>query len=770
MPFKPAFIHSRTWRYVCFVFAFFLFFSDLYTPAGYAHGGLYTILLMMVTLSGDLRLLRRMAALSIALTILAAILTPTGALLNTVMFNRTLSVLEILLFTGLCIAASNYFSAMLRAQKDLETSISIIDEQRDMLNMATSRERKVQELLVKFKYSFQQFADCIPQVIWTATSDGSVDYANEAFLQYTGIHAHEVYPGDGWMRTVHAEDIDNCLFLWGKAIQNGTNYSAEFRIRRHDGDYRWHRVEAHPLRDEKGTIYKWCGSAVDIHSGKEMAEQIRRQGQHLIDTLESITDAFVTVNKEWVFTYVNREAERLLQKSRIALLDQNAWMLFPNAENFKQQYEKSLREHTNIAFAEYYEPLGKWLEIRAYATEEGLAIYFRDVTETRLLQERLSQTQKLESLGQLTGGIAHDFNNLLTVILGNIELMQEALLGSTIAKQDLLEMVESVEIAATRGADLTHRLLAFARRQPLEPSATEMKQLMKEMENLLRRTLPENLTLKFHVQDDLWMAHVDSAELENAVLNLCLNSRDAMPNGGELTIETDNVVFDHDFAEANADVAPGEYVMIAVSDNGSGIPADVLPHVFDPFFTTKGPGSGTGLGLSMVYGFVKQSQGHVKIYSEAGHGTTVRMYLPRANTASKEPRAFKEISASRGTEVILLVEDNELVREHSYNLLVDLGYQVLEAGDGEEALAVLRRHPEVQLLFTDIIMPGGMNGRELADAAREMRPDLKVLFTSGYTENVIVQEGKLISGLHLLSKPYQRRELANKVRQVLESP
>ncbi len=327
--------------------------------------------------------------------------------------------------------------------------------------------------------------------------------------------------------------------------------------------------------------------------------------------------------------------------------------------------------------------------------------------------------------------------------------------------QPLAAMISS---AAQRGAELTGRLLAFARKQPLAPEAVDINRLLAGMDNLLRRTLGGNIELETTRGAGLWPALVDPAQLESAVLNLCLNARDAMPDGGKLTVESANVFVNHDYAESHPGVTPGQYVMVAVSDTGTGIPREQLERVFEPFFSTKEKGKGTGLGLSMVYGFAKQSNGHVKIYSEPGEGSTVRLYLPRfSGEVGQESRTGTPAEVVGGVETVLLVEDDDMVKEYGESQLKSLGYQVLTAGNGAEALAIIRQREDIDLLFTDVVMPGGMSGRELADAAREIRR-----CSIGYTENAIVHHGRLDPGVQLLAKPYRRAELARRVRDVLD--
>lgn len=387
-----------------------------------------------------------------------------------------------------------------------------------------------------------------------------------------------------------------------------------------------------------------------------------------------------------------------------------------------------------------------------------------DITDRRETEERLRQSQKLEAIGELTGGVSHDFNNLLQVILGNSELLVEGL-----AEQPHLRaLAEMSRTAAEHGAELTHRLLAFARRQALEPKVINPNDLIANMDRLLRRALREDIEFAFIQGEGLWQALVDSSQLEGALLNLCINARDAIEGGGRVVIETANVHLGQDYCDRTLEVTPGPYVMIAVSDNGKGISPENLDHVFDPFFTTKEVGKGTGLGLSMVYGFVKQSQGHIKIYSEVGHGTTVRIYLPKAGSAADViEKADDPLPDLGGSEIILVVEDDDLVRDHVQGQLVKLGYQVICASDAAAAMEIIRERADIDLLFTDVIMPGGMNGRDLAEAACKLRPAIKVLYTSGYTEDTIIHGGRLDKGIHLLSKPYKRIDLAQKVRAVL---
>ncbi|MGS4947213.1 ATP-binding protein [Meridianimarinicoccus sp. RP-17] len=378
---------------------------------------------------------------------------------------------------------------------------------------------------------------------------------------------------------------------------------------------------------------------------------------------------------------------------------------------------------------------------------------------------QLRQSQKLEAVGQLTGGVAHDFNNLLTVILGNAEMLTDALSD----RDHLRGLAEMTADAAERGSELTSRLLAFSRKQPLQPRVLDVgHQITNGLEMLLRRTLPESITLQIDRGEGLWLAEIDPSQLESALLNIVLNARDAMPDGGEIRIAIRNAELDDDVVSNEPDFEPGQYVLISVTDSGHGMPEETLSRVFEPFFTTKEVGSGSGLGLSMVYGFVKQSGGHVRIRSAPDKGTSVTLYFRRSQHEEAESDVDASLQPiSGGLETILVVEDDEQVREHVCANLLGLGYKVVEAENGPQAIEILEQTRDLDLLFTDVVLSGGMNGRELADMAKALRPGLKILFTSGYAEDTIVHHGRLDPDVELLSKPYRRAKLAEKIRKVL---
>ena len=392
----------------------------------------------------------------------------------------------------------------------------------------------------------------------------------------------------------------------------------------------------------------------------------------------------------------------------------------------------------------------------------GAALVYHDISASRDAERKLMESQKLEAIGKLTGGVAHDFNNMLTVITGTTETLVARLKN----QPELVAVARLIDDAAERCAELIKHLLAFARKQALQPHNVDINKAVLDIAKLLRPTLGQQIEIATVLARDVKAAHIDPSQLANAVLNMAINARDAMPEGGRLLLETSNVVLDDAYVAANPDTQAGPYVMLAISDTGSGMPPEVRDRVFEPFFTTKEVGKGTGLGLSMVYGFVKQSGGHIRVDSEQGVGTTFRLYLPPAQ-GQAEVIAANGAPASRGTETILVVEDDAMVRNFVITQLQSLGYKTIAASDGRAAMAIVERGDPFDLLFTDVIMPGGMSGRALAEAVGRRKPGLKVLYTSGYTDSAVVHHGRLDEGVLLLTKPYRKPQLADMVRQAL---
>ena len=648
-----------------------------------------------------------------------------------------------------------------------------------------SERRAAQEALAASEAQFRTFAQAMPNHVWTAPPSGLLDWFNDRVYEFNGV-ARGVLDGEGWASMVHPEDLSSSAERWAASLASGEPYETEFRLRRHDGVYRWHLARAAPIRDSAGDISRWIGTNTDIEDQKvseqvladlnaTLAERVAVQSaerdrlwqtsQDLLAVLD-LQGRFRSVNPAWT-SVLGWSPEELVGTDHRRLVHPEDYA----AEQAAQHLPRPLPTHDNRVLCKD----GSYRWISWVASREETLVYAtgRDITpekdaaaELALAQEALRQSQKMEAVGQLTGGIAHDFNNMLAVVIGSLDLLGRRLGDDERSRR----YVDAAADGARRAANLTQRLLAFSRQQPLQPAPTDVNALVSGMSDLLRHSIGADIRLETVSAGGLWRTNIDPNQLENVLLNLVVNARDAMPNGGRLTIETQNAHLDDRYAAAHAHVDAGQYVMIAVTDTGSGMPAEVIEKAFDPFFTTKGVGKGTGLGLSQVYGFIKQSGGHVKIYSEPGHGTTVKIYLARLRGSAnvEEAPGAAPPPAVRGEETILVVEDEAGVRAFSTEALTELGYRVLSAHGGDAALSLLDAHPEVALLFTDVVMPD-MNGRKLADEARARRPDLKVLFTTGYTRNAVVHNGVLDPGVALIGKPFTVSELAEKVRGVLDA-
>ncbi|MEN3976525.1 PAS domain S-box protein [Emcibacter sp. SYSU 3D8] len=621
----------------------------------------------------------------------------------------------------------------------------------------------------------RQLARAMADMAWTAMADGSIDFVNDKAKAYSGSSAAS--PGD-MLDAVHPDDRATMLEGWAAAFRHGEAFEIEVRGRRHDSMYRWCRIRIIPVLGKDGAVDHWFGTSTDVHESHESLQALRLAQQHsetllvkLQRILDHSVDAICSFTADGTCVEMSARCRDIWGYEPDELIGRHFGdLIHPDDRENSRQHNMAIREGQQVTtmLQRHFRKNGGLVYIQwssVWSADDHLFFNIaRDVTAQIEAETRLRQAQRLETLGQLTGGVAHDFNNLLTVILGNAEFLAEQLPPDG----DLHQMAIAMQDAAERGSALNRRLLAFARRQALEPRVSDINALMGSMDHLLRRTLGEQVEIEMVRAGGLWRGFVDAGQLESAVLNLCLNARDAMPGGGRLTIETANAYLDGTYAASHEDVTPGQYVMIAVSDTGDGMPPDVVSRAFEPFFTTKDVGKGSGLGLSMVYGFVKQSGGHIKIYSELGQGTVIRLYLPRTRDADHSTDASASRAASpSGTDKILLVEDDDLVRVHVEKQLLGLGYSVVAVSSGPQALEVLRNVADFDLLFTDVVMPGGMNGQQLAAEARRLQPRLPVLFSSGYTENAIIHHGRLDPGVHLLNKPYRREEMARKVREVL---
>ncbi|CAD7053766.1 hybrid sensor histidine kinase/response regulator [Pseudorhizobium halotolerans] len=648
-----------------------------------------------------------------------------------------------------------------------------------------TEKRRTQKQLRDSEQRFRALAQAIPNHVWTARSDGQLDWFNDRVYEFSGAEPGDL-DGQRWSAIVHPEDLSTTADRWQAALAEGEPYEMEFRLRRSDGQYRWHIARAVPIKGDDGRVQRWIGTNTDIEEQRD----VRAKLEELNRTLEQrvaertadrdrmwrlSTDIMLVADFEARITAVNPAWSVIFGWSEDELIGRSFLdLLHPqDLEGTLAEVSKLNEGVTTFSFENRYRCKdGNYRRISwtAVPDDEFIHAVGRDVTEEREAAETLRETeralrqaQKMEAIGNLTGGVAHDFNNLLQVVAGNLQLLAKDLAGNEKACRRISNALAGVD----RGSKLASQLLAFGRRQPLDPRVVNIGRLIRGMDEMLRRTIGEEIEVETIVSGGLWNTLVDPMQIENALLNLAINSRDAMNGAGKLTIEAGNAYIDDAYARLHDDVEVGQYVSLAVSDTGSGMPPDVIEKVFEPFFSTKPEGKGTGLGLSMVYGFVKQTGGHVKIYSEVGYGTTVKIYLPRSTQLEDIEVDPSPYSVQGGQETILVAEDDDDVRATVVDLLQDLGYRVLRASDAAAALSIIESGIPIDMLFTDVVMPGPLKSAELARQAKERLPGIAVLFTSGYTENSIVHGGRLDPGVQLLSKPYTRDALARKVRHVL---
>ena len=653
----------------------------------------------------------------------------------------------------------------------------------------TTRKAAAAEL-ARSEAEFRTFAQAMPNHVWAAPPSGELNWFNDRVYDYSGRAAGSL-DGAGWTQMVHPDDIARAGQRWQAALLSGETYQTEFRLRRADGSYRWHLARALPIYGADKTISRWIGTNTDIDDERRALQALRALNETLEQRVadeaaerdrlwQTSQDLLVVVDKNGTFksanpawgTVLGWQPEEVVGKNHLTFvhsddrpdsqgaLNEALTTPLPAFENRCLHKDGSFRWIAWIAAPD---------KDLVYATGRNITVEKEAGAQLQLAQEALRQSQKMEAVGQLTGGIAHDFNNMLAVVMGSLDLLNRRLSGDDTRSK---RYVDAAAEAARRASLLTQRLLAFSRQQPLQPEAIDANKLVAGMSDLLRHSIGADIRLETVLAGGLWRTHADPNQLENVILNLAVNARDAMPEGGRLTIETQNTHLDDRYAATHPGVFAGQYVLIAVTDTGSGMPAEVIEKAFDPFFTTKPVGKGTGLGLSQVYGFVKQSGGHVKIYSETGQGTTIKIYLPRlvgATVDDVQAHTTQVIPLGETREVVLVVEDEPAVRRFTVEALTELGYQVLEADGARAALQLLDTHPEIVLLFTDVVMPD-VNGAKLADEARRRRPNLKVLFTTGYTRNAVVHNGVLDSGVEMISKPFTLDALAVKVRLILEAP
>jgi PAS domain S-box-containing protein len=659
-----------------------------------------------------------------------------------------------------------YFDFVYQPLRDLDNSVIGIF----VLGADVTERFVAQRTVEESAAQFQTFAQTMANQVWTSRPDGLLDWFSDRVYQYTGLQLEDLQ-GTGWTQLVHPDDMGVAAERWAAALKTGDTYETEFRLRAADGTYRWHLARALPIRGADSSITRWIGTNTDIHERKSAEAEVVRNQQRIwrlspvLKVVASNQGELLAVNPAWSQA-LEWTADQTIGKHFLDFLpeedraDGAAYLQGITVDKELQEQQltllskKGLRRQVSWTFV-----------------QEGDTLYGfgRDVTDQRTVEEALRQSQKMEAVGQLTGGIAHDFNNLLQGITGSLDLVQKRISQGRVSEVD--RFIAGAMTSANRASALTHRLLAFSRRQPLDPRPVRANPLVISMEDLLRRTLGERVELELVLAGGLWLTRCDPNQLESAILNLAINARDAMPAGGKLVIETCNTHLDSRYAAQQHDVTPGQYICVSVTDTGTGMSPEVVEKAFEPFFTTKPIGQGTGLGLSMIYGFAQQSEGNAKIYSEEGKGTTVKLYLPRyrgEETTEEQQPYLSDAFAVESGETVLVVEDESVVRGLIVETLLDLGYNALEAPDGPTGLEVLQSRRRIDLLVTDVGLPG-LNGRQIADAGRALRPGLKVLFMTGYAENAAVAAGFLEPGMQMITKPFAMEALASKIKDIVES-
>ncbi len=653
-----------------------------------------------------------------------------------------------------------------------------------------SSRRQSEEAARASEAQFRALAQAMPNHVWASAPNGSLDWFNEGVYAYSGAPPGTLN-GRGWEALVHRDDLELAGARWAESLATGKPYEVEFRLRRADGAYRWHLARAVPIHGEDGEIVRWVGANTDIEDQKAAADALKELNDALEARVEERTrerdrawrnsqDLRVVIDEGGVFKDVSPASKSILGWTPDQMLGRTVFdFLHPDdLEPTNGALDDAKQSVLPMFENRYRHKDGGYRWLSWVAGPEGSLIYAtgRNITAEKeqqaalaQAQEALRQSQKMEAVGQLTGGLAHDFNNLLTGISGSLEMMQTRMAQGRLG--GIERYIDVAQGAARRAASLTHRLLAFSRRQTLDPKPTDVNRLVMGMEELIRRTVGPAVELEVVGASGLWTTLVDPSQLENGLLNLCINARDAMPDGGRLTIETANRWLD-ERAAREQDLPPGQFISLCVTDTGTGMTAEVISRAFDPFFTTKPLGEGTGLGLSMIYGFARQSGGQVRIYSELGKGTTMCLYLPRHRSgpeAPHDPSIFDGARPGGSGEVVLVIDDEPSIRMLAAEVLEDAGYAVLEAAEGSAGLRLLRSDARIDLLITDVGLPGGMNGRQIADAARALRPDLKVLFITGYAENAAVGNGHLEPGMQVLTKPFAIDVLRARIREMVES-
>jgi len=623
---------------------------------------------------------------------------------------------------------------------------------------------------------FQELANHLHQVFWIKDAvETRTLYVSPAYEKIWGRTCQSIYDDHrSFLGTIHPEDRDRIYAVMANQNQTG-GYDEEYRILQPDGSIRWIWARDYPVRDDEGRIKRFVGIAEDVTELKAAETERAR----LAAIVECSEDAIISETLEGIIVSWNQGAERLYGYTAEEIIGQPIYVLFA-PEDYREYLKtvEKVRKGEPIASHETVRRRKDGTKINvslAIAPIEirngelvGASNVSHDITRVKQLEEQFRQSQKLEAIGRLAGGVAHDFNNLLTVIYGYTQLVLDTMPSGDSQKDRLQE----VKKAGERAASLTRQLLAFSRNQVLEPKVLDLNAVVTESEKMLKRLVGEDVDLTMILDPELGRVETDPSQVEQVLMNLVINARDAMPKGGKINIETANTVLDQSCCQLHKDVQPGRYVMLAVHDTGCGMDECTKSHLFEPFFTTKELGKGTGLGLAMIHGFIKQSGGYVLVESEVNQGSTIKVYLPEVQKALRSSGELTQTieKMPHGDETVLLVEDDEAVRTFASQVLQTCGYTILEATSGQEAIELIKRHPTpVHILVSDVVMPG-ICGREVAEQAKVLKPAIKVLFLSGYTDDAVIRHGILTAEVAFLQKPFTPSALAVKVRKTLDHP
>ncbi|RUO63388.1 PAS domain S-box-containing protein [Pseudidiomarina planktonica] len=756
--FQPMFGVVRPTRVIStitlIVLMLVVFVTDSLTQLGFAHGYLYIPIILLASAIARMRTVIIVTCCALVLNSLGYLISPEVDVdLDTwyVLANRSLTFVII----GATYVLLHIIS---RAEKSAAKNLQVIAQ----------------------KEYFKELSDALPVMVWTANPDGTIAYVGSQLINITGKSSDYIL--EHWKSILHPDDLKRSLAIWDHSVATGEHYLVEFRIRDYQGNYVWMLTQAKPKYNTEGEVEAWYGSCSDITKQRAEQEQLRllRTAVSRLNDIIIITEAEPVQEPGPRVVFVNEAFERKTGYTAEEIIGKTPRILQgPGTQSSELDKIRSalLKWKSVRAKVLNYTKDGReiWLEldIVPIADKNGWYTHWvaveRDVTREHNMEQQLQQIQRLESISHLTGGIAHDFNNLLTVVMGNADMLCE-----TLTDDSQRQLAETIVQASERGAALTNSLLAFARRQTLNPTSVDIETILDDLSPLLKTAIGRENELIVKVEPHLPSIFIDHAQLENALLNLATNSKHAMPANGEFTIEASVSELDAGYLELHPEVEPGSYLLLKVSDNGHGIPSDDIERIFEPFFSRREDNSGTGLGLSMVFGFIKQSGGHISVCSETaadkGSGTTFCLYLPLIDSASTDSPSVSSADTSMPAQLtVLVVEDEAPIRQLAVNYFESEGFQVLEAENAEKALQHMEAQQRIDFLFTDVVMPGELSGVDVANVFAKRYPSANIMLTSGFSDKIVERETKDTPRYPILSKPYRKEQLMSQVSQALKT-